>query len=87
MSAETGLHAFSYTNRAQSANVALILHGYIGSAPDQPGLAFPLRLSLFEIYRQLHRVCPRFSLDALSKTLTHLHVVSDLIPSQMNSES
>ncbi|KAJ7506731.1 hypothetical protein B0H11DRAFT_2153790 [Mycena galericulata] len=46
-------------------------HGYIGCAPEQPGFAFPLRL--FEIYRQLHRVCPRFSLDALSRALTHLH--------------
>ncbi|KAJ7500264.1 hypothetical protein B0H11DRAFT_1714916, partial [Mycena galericulata] len=50
---------------------ALIRHGYIGSSPEQPGLVFPLRL--FEIYRQLHRVCPRFSLHALGKTLTHLH--------------
>ncbi|KAJ7016733.1 hypothetical protein C8F04DRAFT_1201568 [Mycena alexandri] len=45
--------------------------GFDGSAPEQPALAFPLRL--LEIYRQLHRVCPRFSLDAFSKTLTHLH--------------
>ncbi|KAJ7027667.1 hypothetical protein C8F04DRAFT_1266771 [Mycena alexandri] len=68
---ERGLHPFSYSAPEQTANVALILHGYIGSAPDQPGLAFPLRL--FEIYRQLHRACPRFSLDALSKVLTNLH--------------
>ncbi|KAJ7143242.1 hypothetical protein C8R46DRAFT_1233018 [Mycena filopes] len=67
---EHGLHPFSYSQPSQTANVALILHGYIGSAPEQPGLAFPLRL--FEIYRQLHRVCPRFSLDALSRCLTHL---------------
>ncbi|KAJ7717204.1 hypothetical protein B0H16DRAFT_1666805 [Mycena metata] len=59
----------------QTANSALILHGYIGSGPDQPALAFPIRL--LEIYRQLHRVCPRFSLDALSKTLTHLHHYTD----------
>ncbi|KAJ7764195.1 hypothetical protein DFH07DRAFT_867309 [Mycena maculata] len=58
--------------RVLSSQIAsLIRHGYIGSAPDQPGFAFPIRL--FEIYRQLHRVCPRFSLDALSKALTHLH--------------
>ncbi|KAJ6463583.1 hypothetical protein DFH09DRAFT_1254717 [Mycena vulgaris] len=50
---------------------ALIRHGFIGSSATQPSLAFPLRL--LEIYRQLHRVCPRFSLDALSKTLTQLH--------------
>ncbi|KAJ7733222.1 hypothetical protein DFH07DRAFT_723123, partial [Mycena maculata] len=50
---------------------ALLRHGFIGSVPDRPAFAFPIRL--FEIYRQLHRVCPRFSLDALSKTLMHLH--------------
>ncbi|KAJ7776646.1 hypothetical protein DFH07DRAFT_731774 [Mycena maculata] len=68
---EHGPHLFSYTPTTRTANQALIRHGYIGSAPDQPGFAFPIRL--FEIYRQLHRVCPRFSLDALSKALTHLH--------------
>ncbi|KAJ7717534.1 hypothetical protein DFH07DRAFT_973557 [Mycena maculata] len=68
---EHGDHLFSYTPSSRTPNAALIRHGYIGSAPEQPGFAFPIRL--FEIYRQLHRVCPRFSLDALSKALTHLH--------------
>ncbi|KAJ7725663.1 hypothetical protein DFH07DRAFT_758581 [Mycena maculata] len=68
---EHGDHLFSYTPSSRTPNTALIRHGYIGSAPEQPGFAFPIRL--FEIYRQLHRVCPRFSLDALSKALTHLH--------------
>ncbi|KAJ6616882.1 hypothetical protein B0H10DRAFT_1798466 [Mycena sp. CBHHK59/15] len=62
---------FSHTPTSTSANEALIRHGFIGCSPDQPALAFPLRL--FEVYRQLHRVCPRFSLDALSKTLAYLH--------------
>ncbi|KAJ7482796.1 hypothetical protein B0H11DRAFT_2193172 [Mycena galericulata] len=68
---EHGPHLFSYTPSTPTPNAALIRHGYIGSAPEQPGVAFPIRL--FEIYRQLHRVCPRFSLDALSKALMHLH--------------
>ncbi|KAJ7753384.1 hypothetical protein DFH07DRAFT_960224 [Mycena maculata] len=68
---EHGDHLFSFTPSSRTANAALIRHGYIGSAPERPGFAFPIRL--FEIYRQLHRVCPRFSLDALSKALTHLH--------------
>ncbi|KAJ7785306.1 hypothetical protein DFH07DRAFT_948386 [Mycena maculata] len=68
---EHGPHLFSYTLTTRTANEALIRHGFIGSTPDQPAFAFPIRL--FEIYRQLHRVCPRFSLDALSKALTHLH--------------
>ncbi|KAJ7294039.1 hypothetical protein C8J57DRAFT_1491391 [Mycena rebaudengoi] len=68
---ENGIHQFSYTSPSETANVALVLHGFIGSAPEKPGIAFPLQL--FEIYRQIHRVCPRFTLDGLSKTLTHLH--------------
>ncbi|KAJ7740452.1 hypothetical protein DFH07DRAFT_751622 [Mycena maculata] len=68
---EHGPHPFSYSPGEVEANEALIRHGYIGSAPEHPAFAFPIRL--FEIYRQLHRVCPRFSLDALSKALTHLH--------------
>ncbi|KAJ7761561.1 hypothetical protein DFH07DRAFT_957156 [Mycena maculata] len=68
---EHGPHSFSYNPGEVGANEALLRHGFIGSAPDRPVFAFPIRL--FEIYRQLHRVCPRFSLDALSKTLTHLH--------------
>ncbi|KAJ6579764.1 hypothetical protein B0H10DRAFT_2342373 [Mycena sp. CBHHK59/15] len=68
---EQGMHMFSHTPTSTSANEALIRHGFIGCSPDQPALAFPLRL--FEVYRQLHRVCPRFSLDALSKTLAYLH--------------
>ncbi|KAJ6620183.1 hypothetical protein B0H10DRAFT_2360931 [Mycena sp. CBHHK59/15] len=46
------------------------MHGYIGASPEKVSLAFPLRL--FEIYRQIHRVCPRYSLGALSRTLTNL---------------
>ncbi|KAJ6632375.1 hypothetical protein B0H10DRAFT_2427108 [Mycena sp. CBHHK59/15] len=68
---EQGMHMFSHTPTSTSANEALICHGFIGCSPDQPALAFPLRL--FEVYRQLHQVCPRFSLDALSKTLAYLH--------------
>ncbi|KAJ7206977.1 hypothetical protein C8J57DRAFT_1099457, partial [Mycena rebaudengoi] len=51
----------------------LLRHGYLGATPTKPSLAFPIRL--FEVYRQIHRVCPRYSLDALSKTLTHLHML------------
>ena len=30
---------------------------------------------MFEIYRQIHRVCPRFSIYVLAKSLCHLHQV------------
>ncbi|KAJ7889571.1 hypothetical protein B0H14DRAFT_2336709, partial [Mycena olivaceomarginata] len=51
----------------------LIRHGYLGSTPDKPAIAFSLRT--LEIYRQIHRVCPRFTIDSLAKTLNHLHNV------------
>ncbi|KAF7326889.1 hypothetical protein MVEN_02582800 [Mycena venus] len=34
-------------------------------------LAFPIRL--FEVFRQIHRICPRYSLSGLSTTLTNVH--------------
>ncbi|KAJ7783593.1 hypothetical protein DFH07DRAFT_948610 [Mycena maculata] len=62
---------FTFAHPSDTANVTLVRHGYIGSSPDQPSLVFPLRL--FEIFRQLHRVCLRFSIHALGKTLSNLH--------------
>ncbi|KAJ7843840.1 hypothetical protein B0H13DRAFT_2239265 [Mycena leptocephala] len=49
----------------------LLRHGYIGASPEKVTTAFPLRL--FEIYRQIHHVCPCYTLGALSTTLTNLH--------------
>ncbi|KAJ6491155.1 hypothetical protein C8R45DRAFT_825830, partial [Mycena sanguinolenta] len=46
-------------------------HGYLGASPEKVSLAFPIRL--FEVFRQIHRVCPHYSLDTLSKTITNLH--------------
>ncbi|KAF7371508.1 hypothetical protein MVEN_00005600 [Mycena venus] len=66
---ELGDRRFIHTG--VTANATLIQHGYLGASPERVTRAFPIRL--FEIYRQLHRVCPRFTLDALGKTLTHLH--------------
>jgi hypothetical protein len=34
-----------------------------------------ISIELLEIYRQLRRVCPRFSLDALGRALCHIHHV------------
>ncbi|KAJ7473498.1 hypothetical protein FB451DRAFT_1133999 [Mycena latifolia] len=64
---------FSHAADSISANETLIRHGYIGGSPDQPVIAFSLQT--FEIYRQVHCVCPRFSMEALAKTLNHLHRV------------
>ncbi|KAJ7862680.1 hypothetical protein B0H14DRAFT_3863115 [Mycena olivaceomarginata] len=63
---EHGFKYFSHPPDVQRANAA-----HLGASPEQPVLAFPLHL--FEVYRQEHRVCPRFSIDAIAKTLNHLH--------------
>ncbi|KAJ6464986.1 hypothetical protein C8R45DRAFT_1107214 [Mycena sanguinolenta] len=68
---ESGQRSFVYTSESKSANETLLRHGFIGGSPDQPLIAFSIQT--FEIYRQVHRVCPRFSLDGLSKVLSYLH--------------
>ncbi|KAJ7834538.1 hypothetical protein B0H14DRAFT_3110028 [Mycena olivaceomarginata] len=62
---------FVHSENIQSANATLILHGYIGASPQKASRAFPIRL--FEIYRQIHRVCPRYTIETLTTTLTNLH--------------
>jgi hypothetical protein len=57
----------SYTNES------LVRNGFLGASPDKPTLA--ISIELLEIYRQLRRVCPRFSLDALGRALCHIHNV------------
>ncbi|KAL0058201.1 hypothetical protein AAF712_015134 [Marasmius tenuissimus] len=66
--------AFSQPNPGSfSVNDTLLRHGFIGSSPDIPTLAFSL--SLFDIFRQINRVCPRFSLEALARSLHNLHQI------------
>ncbi|KAL0569696.1 hypothetical protein V5O48_012269 [Marasmius crinis-equi] len=60
-----------HTNPSKTINTSLIAHGLIGGSSEIPQIAFSL--SLFEIYRQIHRVCPYFSIDSLSRTLQHIH--------------
>lgn len=67
---------FSHTTDVIKANETLLRCGYIGASPDTPAIAFSLRT--FEIFRQIHRVTPRFTLDSLAKTLNHLHKVRPL---------
>ncbi|ESK81039.1 hypothetical protein Moror_3554 [Moniliophthora roreri MCA 2997] len=61
---------FFHPNGSQT-NDSLVRHGYIGATPEQPQLAFSLHL--FHVYRQINRVCPKFSIDGLSKALQHVH--------------
>ncbi|KAF9486113.1 hypothetical protein BDN70DRAFT_235965 [Pholiota conissans] len=62
---------FAHTEGAISANETLVRHGFLGATPERPSIA--ISITLLEIYRQLRRVCPRLSLDALSRALCHLH--------------
>ncbi|KAH9923875.1 uncharacterized protein B0H18DRAFT_878327 [Fomitopsis serialis] len=55
------------------ANVALVSRGFLGSAPQKPTVAISLKT--LEAYRQLHRACPRLSVQAQVKALCYLHEV------------
>ena len=59
------------------ANVAMVLEGYIGTAPISPSIA--LSFDVLEVYRQYHRVCPRLSIQAHVRVLCHLHRVSNIM--------
>ncbi|KAK7030347.1 hypothetical protein VNI00_014204 [Paramarasmius palmivorus] len=62
---------FFHLSDAQSVNDSLVRHGYLGATPKQPQVAFPLHM--FSVYRQIHRVCPKFTIDGLSKALQYIH--------------
>ncbi|KAJ3499863.1 hypothetical protein NLJ89_g10044 [Agrocybe chaxingu] len=68
-----GLRPFAHRARTKHVSVSLLEFGHIGASPTQPSLAFSVELLRF--YRQLRRVCPRFSLDAFAKSLNHFHHV------------
>ncbi|KAL0567338.1 hypothetical protein V5O48_014650, partial [Marasmius crinis-equi] len=56
---------------AKSINESLAYHGLLGGSPQQPTVAFPFQF--LEAFRQIHRVCPRFTLNGLSRMLTNIH--------------
>lgn len=60
------------------ANGILLSQGYLGATPQYPQLAFSLQV--LEIFRQLHRVCPRLSVDGFTRGLQNLHRVSNTDP-------
>ncbi|KAJ7936673.1 hypothetical protein B0H13DRAFT_1589410 [Mycena leptocephala] len=70
---ESGLRYFSHPPDVVRSNQTLMRQGYIGGSPQKPAIAFAIRT--LEIYRQIHRVCPRYTIDSLAKTLSHLHKV------------
>ncbi|KIM59578.1 hypothetical protein SCLCIDRAFT_1185807 [Scleroderma citrinum Foug A] len=54
-------------------NENLIYHGYLGCSPVHPTVA--ISLHTLAAFRQTHRACPRFSIQAQCKALCHLHNV------------
>ncbi|KAG1833659.1 hypothetical protein DFJ58DRAFT_719412 [Suillus subalutaceus] len=52
-------------------NETLVYHGYLGCSPLYPLVAISIRT--LATYRQYHRTCPRFSIQAQCKALCHLH--------------
>ncbi|KAG1791821.1 uncharacterized protein HD556DRAFT_1240156 [Suillus plorans] len=55
----------------QYPNETLIHHGYLGCSPLFPTVA--ISICTLAAYRQAHRTCPRFSIQAQCKALCHLH--------------
>ncbi|KAG6372115.1 hypothetical protein JVT61DRAFT_8829 [Boletus reticuloceps] len=54
-------------------NENLIYHGYLGTSPVSPTVAISIRT--LAAFRQAHRACPRFTIQAQCKVLCHLHNV------------
>ncbi|OBZ66016.1 hypothetical protein A0H81_14010 [Grifola frondosa] len=69
----TSVRSFSCASPSVSTNVALAAAGYLGSAPRSPTVA--LSFQVLEAYRQLHRVCPRLSVQGIVRVLCFLHLV------------
>ncbi|KAG2112648.1 uncharacterized protein F5147DRAFT_572181 [Suillus discolor] len=59
-------------------NETLIYHGYIRCTPIYPTVA--VSLCTLATYCQIHRSCPRFSIQAQVKSLCFLHDISNNIP-------
>ena len=74
-SREVATHEISFPlNEAQSLNVTMAQHGYIGIAPLHPSMA--VSSSVLELLQVVTCRCPQLSLQAFTKTLCNLHCVS-----------
>ncbi|KAK1229996.1 hypothetical protein PQX77_006925, partial [Marasmius sp. AFHP31] len=56
---------------ALTTNETLAHYGLLSGSPDNPSIAFPFWF--LESFRQIHHVCPRYSVSGLSRTLTNTH--------------
>lgn len=70
---ENSYRPFYHLNDAVSINTTLVRFGALGVSPDTPKQA--ISLQTLEAFRQLHRVCPRLSINAFAKATQHLHRV------------
>jgi hypothetical protein len=61
-------------HKEQLANAALITSGSLGCSPQEPAVAYTLEV--LEIYHQLRRHQPSFSIQAMTKVLCALNGVS-----------
>ena len=73
ISIECEIRYFAHVPDAKYVNETLVRHGYLGASPEHPSLAFAF--STFDIYRQLHRTCPRLSIESFTRALNNLHRV------------
>lgn len=67
------LQKFYHFPDSITVNQTLVRNGYIGATPERPSIAFSI--TLFEIFRQIHRVCPHLSIYGITKVLSHIHGV------------
>ncbi|KAI1781971.1 hypothetical protein LXA43DRAFT_907171 [Ganoderma leucocontextum] len=70
---ETSKRTFRRESATEGVNVILAREGYLGTSPVSPTVA--IAFQTLEAYRQLHRVCPRLSLQAQVRVLCYLHAL------------
>ncbi|KAF9258297.1 hypothetical protein L218DRAFT_1005215 [Marasmius fiardii PR-910] len=54
-----------------SIPVTLARHGLIACSPEKPGMAFSVHF--LHSFQQIHRTCPRYSIDTLARSVQHIH--------------
>ena len=69
--------SFTETPVDQYPNEMLIREGFLGCSPLHPTVAISIRS--LALYRQTHRTCPRYSIEAQCKVLCHLHNASEAV--------
>ncbi|KAK1215325.1 hypothetical protein PQX77_022072, partial [Marasmius sp. AFHP31] len=56
---------------SSTINETLALNGMLGGSPEQPNIAFTF--AFLDAFRQIHRVCPRYSIEGLARSLQYIH--------------